>query len=57
MRGTPWSDDEALRAQWLREAGYGSTKIAEILKSEYGTPRTKNAVIGFLYRIQQEAKQ
>lgn len=56
MRGTPWSDCEALRAQELRSAGYGSTQIAKALSLAYGTPRTKNSVVGLLWRIQQEMK-
>lgn len=52
-----WSDDEILQAQGLRDAGYGSTQIAKILNLAHGTKRTKNSVIGMLWRIRQEAGQ
>ena len=57
MRGVEWSDSEILRAQALREQGCTSKIIAEIISAEFKTRRTRNSVVGQLYRLRKESEQ
>lgn len=55
MNLNDWKDDEVLRAVDLHEAGYTAKSIAVLLNEEFGTTRSRNAVIGRLYRLRKES--
>lgn len=47
---TPWHDDEVVRLRALAGQGLSAGQIAARLKAEFGSGRSRNAVIGKLMR-------